>query len=434
MAEIIRMPRMSDTMEEGVLVGWNMKIGDKVQPGDVLAEVETDKATMELESYQSGTLIYIGVEAGASVPVNGIMAILGEKGEDISAILEEEAKAAAATEEAPKEEAKSSAPPAPAAPATVTAPPLATPAPQTESSSTENGRIKASPLAKKMASDNGIDLADLTGTGDGGRIIKRDIETFIASGGTAKKTDSKSGKSAAPIVLPTVVGVESSKDVPNSQMRKVIAKRLGESKFAAPHFYLRMEINMDRAVESRKGLNEYSPVKISYNDMIIKACAVALRKHPAVNSSWYSDVIRYHEHIHIGMAVAVDEGLLVPVIRFADSKPLSHIAAESRQLAGKARERKLSPAEMSGNTFSISNLGMMDIEEFTAIINPPDACILAIGSITKQPRVNQFDELEVRNVMKVTLSCDHRVVDGAVGAAFLQTLKSLLEEPMRLLV
>jgi len=425
---------MSDTMEEGVLVAWSKKIGDTIAPGDVLAEVETDKATMELESYQAGTLIYIGVEPGAAVPVNGILAILGEKGEDVSEILAKE-EAASATEEAPAKE-ETPAEPVSVAPSPTSIPaqtPVVAPAaaPVTADS---NGRMKVSPLARKMASDSGIELSQVSGTGDHGRIVKRDIEAYLKSGGAAKSADAPAAQAAAPIVLPQIVGTESSRDVKNSQMRKVIAKRLGESKFGAPHFYLRMEINMDRAVESRKAMNAYSPVKISYNDMIIKAAAVALRKHPQVNASWLGDVIRYHDHIHIGMAVAVDEGLLVPVIRFVDAKALSHIAAETRELAGKARSRKLTPNEMQGNTFSISNLGMMDIEEFTAIINPPDACIMAVGTISKVPKFNENDEVVVRNVMKITLSCDHRVVDGAVGAAFMQTFKALMEEPMRLLV
>lgn len=411
---------MSDTMEEGVIVAWHKKVGDTVKSGDLLAEVETDKATMELESYQEGVLLYIGVEEGSAVQVNGILAIVGKKGEDYKPLLKEEKaeakEAEAKTEEAPNEEAK-------AEPKQEEA----KPEPQKSEPSSDDNRLKISPLARKMAEDKGIDLSELKGSGDDGRIVKRDVEQYQPA---AKKAEA----AAAPVQLPKVVGEESYEEVNVSQMRKTIAKRLGESKFSAPHFYLTMEINMDKATAAREGLNAFSPVKISFNDLVVKAAVAALRRHPKVNSSWLGDKIRYNHHIHIGVAVAVEEGLLVPVIRFADNKGLSHIAAEVRELAGKAKDKKLQPAEMQGNTFTISNLGMFGIEEFTAIINPPDACILAVGGINKRLVMDDNGELRNEQIMKVTLSCDHRVVDGATGAQFLQTLKSLLEDPVRMLV
>ncbi len=422
-AQVITMPKMSDTMEEGTIAQWLKKVGDAVKSGDILAEVETDKATMELESYDDGELLYTAVGDGESVAVDGVIAIIGEKGADYETLL----KAHAAEQSGPAEETPA---PAPEAPAPVAAAaPQATPVPTTTSS---NGRVIASPLAKKLAAEKGFDIAQIPGSGEGGRIIKRDVESFTpqvaaptVSGGTDATT--------APITLPSIVGEESFEETPVSQMRKTIAKRLADSKFTAPHFYVTMEINMDRAIEARKSINEISPVKISFNDIVIKACAAALRQHPAINSSWLGDKIRSNKHIHIGVAVAVDEGLLVPVIRFADNKPLSHIAAEVKDLAGKAKSKKLQPADWEGNTFTISNLGMFGVEEFTAIINPPDSCILAVGGI-KQTAVVKDGQLVPGNVMKVTLSCDHRVVDGASGAAFLQTLKGLLEDPVRILV
>ena len=432
MAEVIRMPRMSDTMEEGVLIAWSKKVGDPVKSGDVLAEVETDKATMDLESFQEGTLLHIGVKEGESVPVEAIIAILGEKGEDVSAILaseKEKSSAAEATkEEAPAAEKPAPAPiPAPAAPAPSKAP-APMPAAASAAVASNNGRVKASPLARKMASDRGLDLRLVAGSGPGGRIVKEDIEHFVPGAAAAA-----SAPAAAPVVLPTVVGEERFTEQPVSQMRKTIARRLAESKFTAPHFYLTIDIDMKRAAEARARINEVSPVKISFNDLVVKATAVALRQHPAVNSAWLGDSIRTNEHIHIGVAVAVDEGLLVPVIRFADSKTLSHISAETRDLAGKARDRKLQPSDWEGNTFTISNLGMFGIEEFTAIINPPDACIMAVGGIREIPVVENGNIVPGKR-MKVTLSCDHRVVDGVVGSKFLNTFKELLEEPVRLLV
>lgn len=419
MAEVIRMPKMSDTMEEGVIVEWLKQVGDKVKSGDILAEVETDKATMELENYVKGTLLHIGVQKGDAVPVDGIIAVVGKEGEDIEAILKEaKSQAPAAEQEETKEEPKAeqSAPtaePQPAAPAANNT--------DTSSSSTTDDRIKASPLAKKMAQDRGIDISRVSGSGENGRVVKRDIEEYK--------------ESAAPAAALGAVytGEESYEDERVSQMRKTIARRLGESKFSAPHFYLTMEINMDKTIQARKALNEYSPVKLSYNDLVIKAAAIALRQHPQVNSAWLGDTIRHNKHIHMGVAVAVDEGLLVPVIRFADNKPLSQISAEVKELAEKAKDKKLQPEEMSGNTFTISNLGMFGIDEFTAIINPPDACILAVGAM-KETVIAKNGEMMVSNIMKVTLSCDHRVVDGVTGAKFLQTFRELLEEPVRILV
>jgi pyruvate dehydrogenase E2 component (dihydrolipoamide acetyltransferase) len=421
-AKIIRMPLMSDTMTEGKIIQWNKKVGDKVKPDDSLAEVETDKATMDVVGYEEGTLLYIGVEAGSAAKINDMIAIVGKEGTDVSAFVEAQKNGEANPQKAeketsqPKEEQKS-----------------AQPAPsdnQAQSSSTEEGRIKASPLAKKMAAEKGIDISKISGTGDGGRIVKKDVDAFVPE--AASKEEGKKAAEAKPVQAFQQIGQESYEDIPNSQMRKTIARRLGESKFQAPHFYLTMEINMDNSIKSRKAINEVSPVKVSFNDLVIKACAMALRQHPAVNSSWIGDFIRQNKHIHIGSAVAVAEGLIVPVVRFADQKSLSQIAADAAQLYDKARNKKLQPEEFSGNTFTISNLGMMDIDEFTAIINPPDSAILAVGRI-KEIVVKKGESFGVTNVMKVTLSCDHRSVDGAVGASFLQTVKKFLENPVTML-
>lgn len=421
MAEALRLPRMSDTMEEGVIADILIKVGDKVNSGDVVAEVETDKATMEMESFQEGEVLHIAVAKGDSVPVNNILAVLGEKGEDFQAILDAE-NAKATTETVATEEPEAVNTPD-------TTPPVATNTSNVEnnniSSTTTNGRIKASPLAKKMAQENQIDLSQIKGSGEEGRIVKKDIENAIANPPQAK---------ANAVQLPQIVAQESYEEVNVSQMRKVIAKRLGESKFQAPHFYLTIEVNMNKAIAARKAMNEVSPSKISFNDLVIKASAAALRKHPAVNSSWLGSKIRYNHHIHIGMAIAVDEGLVVPVLRFADNKSLSHIATESKEFVLKAKSKKLMPDEMQGNTFSISNLGMMGISEFTAIINPPDAAILAVGGMKKELAFDENKNIVENNIMKMTLSCDHRVVDGAVGSAFLNTLKEYLENPVRMLV
>ena len=419
-AKEIRMPLLSDTMTEGKIVAWNKKLGDTVKSDDVLAEVETDKATMEVVGYEEGTLLYIGVEAGKAAKINEIIAIVGKPGTDVSAYV--------AAEKSGANQQAASAPAASAAAAPVTVAANSTLPAET---TTVNGqeRLKASPLAKKLAQEKGIDLTMVNGSGDGGRITKKDIDNYVPSA-SAAVTSPTAPASARPFVA---AAGEGHTDIPLTQMRKTIARRLGESKFSAPHFYLTMEINMDNAITSRAAMNEVSPVKISFNDMLIKACAAALRQHPDVNSSWMGDFIRQNHHIHIGSAVAMPEGLIVPVIRFADQKSISQIAAEAKELYGKAKDKKLQPQEFSGNTFTISNLGMMDIEEFTAIINPPDSCILAVGRI-KEVVVRRNNEFTVTQIMKVTLSCDHRSVDGAVGAAFLQTLKKYMENPVTMLV
>jgi len=418
-AEIVLMPKMSDTMNEGVIAAWHKKVGDSVKTGELLAEVETDKATMEYESYNSGILLYIGAKEKEAVAVNGVLAIIGEKNADWQTLLKaHQAKASGDSKPVAPAESKS-------APATQSQPT------SNGSSAQENGRLKASPLAKKMAKDLGFDISKIQGTGEGGRITRHDVETYKPSASPAASTAAT--KPSAPIVLPQVVGKESFEEVAVSQMRKTIARRLAESKFSAPHFYLTMEINMDKAVEARKSMNEISPVKISFNDMVLKATASALRQHPDVNVSWLGDKMRKNHHIHIGVAVAVKDGLVVPVVRFADNKSLSHIAVEVKDLAQKAQDKKLQPSDWEGSTFTISNLGMFGIEEFTAIINPPDACILAVGGI-KETAIVKNGQLAIGNVMKVTLSCDHRAVDGAVGSAFLKTLKGLLEDPVRILI
>ncbi len=428
-ASVITMPKMSDTMTEGTIASWIKKVGDEVKSGDILAEVETDKATMELEAYEDGTLLYIGVDEGDSVEVDGVLAIVGEKDADYEKLLKAQ-KQKAKQEKAPVAETSSSngAESSASQPAEKEEKPAESSS--SEGTSGSNGRVKASPLARKMAEELGYKIADIKGSGDNGRIVKRDVEQYTPSAPASKPAQ---GSDQAAIEIPSVVGEEQFEEVAVSQMRKTIAKRLSESKFTAPHFYVTMEINMDKAMEARSSMNEYSQVKISFNDIVIKAVAAALRQHPEVNASWLGDKIRYNKHIHVGVAVAVDEGLLVPVIRFADNKSLSHISAEVKQLAEKAHSKKLQPSEWEGNTFTVSNLGMFGVEEFTAIINPPDACILAVGGI-KQTAIVKDGQLVPGNVMKVTLSCDHRVVDGAKGAAFLKTLKALLENPVRILV
>lgn len=429
-AELIAMPKMSDTMEEGIISSWLKKEGDEVSSGDILAEVETDKATMELESYNDGILLHIAVQAGDSVPVNGPIAVIGEKGADYQALLKAHANKG---NQRDGSDSESKSTPAPTSASSSTEEPsVASSLPSNGSINSDNGRIKASPLAKKMAEDKGYDLSQIEGSGDNGRIVKKDIENFTPSAKPVSTTPT-ADKATAPVTLPTVVGEESYEEVTVSQMRKTIARRLGESKFTAPHFYLTMEINMDKAIEARKSLNEVSPVKISFNDMVVKATAAALRQHPDVNVYWLGDKIRKNHHINIGIAVAIADGLVVPVVRYTDSKSLSHISAEIKELGQKARDKKLGLNEMEGGTFSISNLGMFGIEEFTAIINPPEACILAVGGI-KETAIVKDGQLVPGNVMKVTLSCDHRAVDGAVGSAFLKTLKSLLEDPIRILI
>lgn len=413
--EVVRMPLLSDTMKTGKIVSWLKQVGDEVTSDDVLAEVETDKATMEVIGYADGTLLFQGVPAGEAVAVNGVLAIVGNADTDISEYLPGILAESESTEtveetkpaEKPKEETK------------------ATPKPVAVVN-TDDSRVKASPLARSMAKDKGINLNTVTGTGDGGRIIKRDIDNYKGAYAGA----SMSGVAA----FDASTAVESFTEVPVSQMREIIAQRLGESKFTAPHFYLKIAVEMDDFLKIRKQINSVSDIKISIGDMLIKAVALSLTKHPAVNSSWLGDKIRTNEHVHIGSAVAIDEGLIVPVIKFAHQKTLGQIAADANVLYEKARTGRLQPQEFSGNTFTISNLGMMGIDEFTAIINPPDACILAVGRTAPTPVVNDDNSIEVKQIMKLTLSCDHRVVDGAVGARFLQTLKDYIEQPALMLL
>lgn len=433
MEEVILMPRLSDTMTEGVIASWHKKVGDQVKKGEVLADIETDKATMELESYKEGKLLFVGAKEGEKIQVNELLAIIGGDKVDVDKIVaasKGSGGGASAPQNADKEvtvpaesNAEQLAVEGRSKEATPTSEPDESPA------KGSNGRVKASPLAKKLAAEKGIDIGQVQGTGDSGRITKKDIDGFVPS----KKEGSKQGAPAAQPAKASPAGEVSFEEVPVSQMRKIIAKRLAESKFSAPHFYLTISIDMDNAVASRTRLNEVSPVKISFNDLVLKACAVALRQHPKVNSSWLGDKIRYNHHVNIGVAVAVEEGLLVPVVRFADTKSLSQIGTEVKEFAKKAKDKKLQPADWEGNTFTISNLGMFGIDEFTAIINPPDACILAVGAIQQVPVVKN-GAVVPGNVMKLTLSCDHRVVDGATGAAFLQTLQGLLQEPLRMLV
>lgn len=435
-AVVVRMPKMSDTMEEGTLVGWQKKVGDKVKSGDILAEVETDKATMELEAYEDGTLLYIGIKDGESVPVDGIIAVIGEEGANVEALLARENGEGGA--EVENIDATDEGKAAPAAESGSNG------ADKAVSVADSGDRIKASPLAKRLADEKGIDLSQVGGSGDNGRIVKRDVDEFKpAAAAAAAKTEAPAQAAQAPAKTeqqPAAAPATGASapgdftDTPISQMRKTIARRLSDSLFTAPHFYVTMEINMDKAMALRPQLNEVSPAKISFNDMVIKACAVALKQHPAVNSAWLGDKIRRYNYVNIGVAVAVDEGLLVPVIRDADKKTLSTISGEVKDLAGKAKDKKLQPKDWEGNTFSISNLGMFGVDEFTAIINPPDSCILAIGAIKKVAAFKEDGTVYPQNIMKVTLSADHRVVDGALGAQFLLTVKKLLEEPMSMLV
>jgi pyruvate dehydrogenase E2 component (dihydrolipoamide acetyltransferase) len=418
MAEIIYMPKLSDTMTEGVVAEWTKKVGDKVASGEVLAEIETDKATMEFESFYDGVLLHIGVEKGKTAPVNSVLAIIGKEGEDISALL---ANANTSSTVQEKEENTSVPSPEP-----VISTPVAQPvakqngaAPVTQANTT--GRVFASPLAKKVAEEKGIDIATVAGTGESGRVVKRDIDHYTPYA-PAKRAISTASS-----------GEESYIDEPVSQMRKTIARRLAESKFTAPHFYLTLDIDMDNAIKARKSMNQMEGVKVSFNDMVVKAVAMSLKQHPTVNSSWLGDVIRRNSHVHIGVAVAVEDGLLVPVVRFADTKGLVQLGAEVKEFAQKAKDKKLQPADWEGNTFTISNLGMFGIEAFTAIVNPPDSCILAVGGIKEVPVVKN-GQVVPGNVMKVTLSCDHRVVDGASGSAFLQTFKNYMENPVNMLL
>jgi len=412
MAEIVKMPKLSDTMTEGVVAEWHKKVGDVVESGELLAEIETDKATMEFESFLDGVLLHIGVDKGGAAPVNSVLCVIGEKGEDFKALLAEAASSSveAASKAAPVAEKKAS----PASPPSTTP---AKPAPtkiaaEVVGTDSANERTKASPMARRLASEKGISIGNITGSGDNGRIVKRDVEAYNPMTG---------GRSA--------IFQEKYTEEPVSQMRKTIARRLSQSKFEAPHFYLTMEIDMDNAIEARKAIIARDEVKVSFNDMVIKAAAAALRRHPKVNSSWLEDRIRYNEHVHIGVAVAVEDGLLVPVVRFADSKTLPQINVEVKEYAQRAKAKKLQPEDWEGNTFTISNLGMFGIEEFTAIVNPPDACIMAIGGIKQTPVVKN-GAVVPGNVMKVTLSCDHRVVDGVSGSEFLLDFKANMENPV----
>ncbi len=419
MAEIITMPRLSDTMTEGVVAQWLKKVGDKISEGDILAEIETDKATMEFESFNEGTLLYIGLKDGESAPVDSLLAIIGEKGEDIDAILKDfkvaapGANKAAETPEVPKASEKV---------AEVPEPVKVTETAQAPVSANTSGRIIASPLAKKIAAEKGINLNAVSGTGEGGRIVKSDVENYIPAAVSA----------VAGVSAPIVSGTESFEETSNSQMRKTIARRLAESKFTAPHYYLMLEINMDNAIESRKLINELPDTKVSFNDMVVKASAMALKKHPKVNSQWFDDRTRINHHVNIGVAVAVEDGLVVPVTRFTDQKSMTQIGAEIKDMATRAKSKKLTPAEMEGSTFTVSNLGMFGISEFTSIINQPNSAILSVGAIIEKPVVKN-GEIVVGNTMKVTLACDHRTVDGATGSAFLQTLKQFIENPVTML-
>lgn len=425
-ATVITMPLLSDTMTEGVIAEWHFKVGDTIKSDDVIADVETDKATMEVTAYAEGTLLYIGVEKGQAAKVNDIIAIVGKEGTDVTPLLKQHTGKT-------KKEAKSTekaADSADVAPAKQAA--------DEPVSTSADSRLKASPLARKIAKEKGISLGDVKGTGDGGRIVKKDVESFTPQAKSttaspqAPASTAAAEAPAATINIPQYVGEERYAEKPVTQMRKTIARRLSESLFTAPHFYLTIQVDMDSAIAARTKINEVAPLKVSYNDLVIKAAAVALKQHPAVNASWLGDKIRYNEHVNVGVAVAVEDGLLVPVVRFADGKSLSHISAEVKDFAQRAKTKKLQPADWEGSTFTVSNLGMFGIDQFTAIINPPDACILAVGGIQQVPVVKN-GAVVPGNIMKLTLSCDHRVVDGATGAAFLQTLKALLEEPVRLL-
>ncbi|APQ16665.1 pyruvate dehydrogenase complex dihydrolipoamide acetyltransferase [Maribacter hydrothermalis] len=420
--EVVKMPRLSDTMEEGTVASWLKKVGDDVEEGDILAEIETDKATMEFESFYNGKLLYIGIQEGESSPVDEVLAIIGPEGTDVDAVLNNKSggskkKAAASKPEEKEPETKEEKQ-------------------EVSKSSTDADRIFASPLAKKIAEDKGIDLAKVSGTGDNGRITKKDIENYTPSKAASPVESSAikadSGVATQPISMALPSGEEGTEEVKNSNMRKAIAKALGNSKFNAPHFYLTIEVDMDNAIGSRAQINSLPDTKVSFNDMVLKACAMALRKHPQVNTSWSADATKFHKHIHMGVAVAVDEGLVVPVIKHADLLGLSQIGSAVKDLAGKARNKKITPAEMEGSTFTVSNLGMFGIQEFTSIINQPNSAILSVGAIVEKPVVKN-GEIVVGNTMKLTLACDHRTVDGAIGAQFLQTLRYFVENPVTML-
>ncbi|WP_370397843.1 pyruvate dehydrogenase complex dihydrolipoamide acetyltransferase [Tenacibaculum dicentrarchi] len=420
-AIVINMPRLSDTMEEGTVASWLKNVGDKVEEGDILAEIETDKATMEFESFNEGVLLHIGVQEGEAAPVDTLLAIIGKEGTDVANVLAalnsgnttssvKTEEKTATKEEAPKEEVKS-------------------PVAETVTTTTSGGRIFASPLAKKIAKDKGFKLADIKGSGENGRIIKKDVENYTP---VAVKVEAPASSKSVTATNFAIAGEENTSEVKNSQMRKAIAKALGNSKFSAPHFYLNIEVDMDNAMASRKTINAVPDTKVSFNDMVVKACAMALKKHPNVNTSWTDNTTLFHSHINIGVAVAVDEGLVVPVVKHTDALSLTQIGASVRDLAGKARNKKIAPAEMQGSTFTVSNLGMFGIESFTSIINQPNSAILSVGAIVQKPVVKD-GQIVVGNTMKLTLACDHRTVDGAVGAQFLQTLKTFVENPVTML-
>lgn len=420
--EIVTMPRLSDTMEEGTVASWLKKVGDKVEEGDILAEIETDKATMEFESFYSGTLLHIGIQEGEGAPVDSLLAIIGPEGTDVDAVLKAQAGGGSSTD-SPATETKAEEPTKTEASAPT----------ETVTTTNDGQRIFASPLAKKIASDKGINLADVKGSGDHGRIVKKDVENYQPSKTAAAPAAAASETAVAPVApISLPVGEESMEEVKNSTMRKVIAKRLGESKFSAPHYYLTIEVDMDNAKASRAQINELPDTKVSFNDMVLKACAMALKKHPQVNTSWNGDTTVYKHHVHMGVAVAVDDGLVVPVIKFADQLTLSQLGTAVKDLAGRARTKKIKPDEMEGSTFTVSNLGMFGILEFTSIINQPNSAILSVGAIVDKPVVKN-GQIVVGSTMKITLACDHRTVDGATGAQFLQTLRAYLENPVTML-
>ena len=424
MATVINMPRLSDTMEEGVVAKWLKNVGDKIEEGDILAEIETDKATMEFESFYEGTLLHIGVNEGATAPVDSLLAIIGKEGTDVSAIVASDSILTAAPKTDKKKETPNKETKEAVTSSTVE---------KSSSSNNNGGRIFASPLAKKIAKDKGINLTEVKGSGENGRIVKKDVENYTPV--TIAKTPSASTTSTptpSTVTNFTIAGEENTSEIKNSQMRKAIAKALGNSKFTAPHFYLNIEVDMENAIASRKMINAIPDTKVSFNDMIVKACAMALKKHPNVNTSWTENNTLFYNHIHVGVAVAVDEGLVVPVIKHTDALSLSQIGASVKDLARKARDKKISPAEMQGSTFTVSNLGMFGIESFTSIINQPNSAILSVGTIVEKPVVKN-GEIVVGNTMKLTLACDHRTVDGAVGAQFLQTLKTYIENPVTML-
>lgn len=424
--QVVSMPRLSDTMTDGTVASWLKKVGDSVEEGDILAEIETDKATMEFESFYEGTLLHIGVGEGDSAPVDSLLAIIGPSGTDVSGVIAAHKEGTLSTGGASTTEEKSET-----APQSVESAPAASVAENATSKDT-GGRIFASPLAKKIAKDKGINLADIKGSGENGRIVKRDVENYTPQAASVPAASAPSQTSSSPVATFAPAGEEGFEEVKNSQMRKVIAKRLAESKFTAPHYYLTIELDMSNAIASRKTINAIPDTKVSFNDMVVKACAMALKKHPQVNTTWKGDTTVYNQHIHVGVAVAVEDGLLVPVLKFTDQMSLTQIGGAVRDLAGKARNKKIAPNEMEGSTFTISNLGMFGIQEFTSIINQPNSAILSVGAIEEKPVVKD-GQIVVGNTMKVTLACDHRTVDGATGAQFLQTLRTYMENPVTML-